>query len=95
MKKIELAENSCGAGEHRGGMGLDFHYLMLEDSYVTATMERCKTKPWGSNGGREGRPNGGALELSNGERTEITKATGLKVPKGSTFEIRCGGGGGF
>ena len=95
IEKVELAQDSCGAGEHRGGMGLDFHFLMLEDSYVTATMERCKTEPWGSNGGKEGRPNGGAVMWPDGEKTEITKVTGLKVTKDSTFEIRCGGGGGY
>ena len=95
MEKIELAADSCGAGEHRGGLGVDFHFHMLEDSFVTTVIERTKTPPWGLEGGQTARPNGGALRGRKGARTEIAKTTGMKVAKGATLELRCGGGGGY
>lgn len=95
LDKIELAQDSGGAGRYRGGSGLDFHFTMLEEAYVTAALERCKTPPWGLEGGTEGRPNGAALVLPDGERREFGKATRLKVPKGARLEMYCGGGGGY
>ena len=95
MEKIELAADSCGAGEHRGGLGVDMHFHMLEDSYVTTVIERTKTPPWGLEGGQTARPNGGAVRGLDGARTEIAKTTGMKVAKGATLELRCGGGGGY
>jgi len=95
LEKIELAIDSGGAGKHRGGSGLDMHFTMLEDSYVTAAIERCKTAPWGLQGGREGRPNGAALRSADGTTWSFGKATRLLVPKGATLELYCGGGGGY
>ena len=74
---------------------MDLHFHMLEDSFVTAVIERTKTAPWGLEGGQTARPNGGTLRGRDGERTEFAKTTGMKVAKGATLELRCGGGGGY
>jgi N-methylhydantoinase B len=95
LEKVELAQDSCGPGERRGGLGVDFHFQMLEDSYVTSALERTKTAPWGLEGGLEARPNGGTLRDQDGGRLHIGKATRLLVPKGATFELATGGGGGY
>ncbi len=95
MEKMELVADSCGAGQYRGGLGIDMHFQMLEDSYVTTVIERCKTPPWGLEGGQEARPNGGALRQADGKSTEIAKTTRMLVAKGATLELRCGGGGGY
>jgi N-methylhydantoinase B len=95
MEKVELAADSCGPGEHRGGLGMDMHFHMLEDAWVTSALERTKNAPWGLEAGGEGRANGAVLRSPDGERQSIGKATRLKVPKGATLELNCGGGGGF
>jgi N-methylhydantoinase B len=95
VEKIELAPDSCGPGKYRGGLGLDMHFHMLEDAYVTSAVERTKNAPWGLAGGGTGRPNGAALRYPDGTRKEFSKATRLLVPKGATFELYCGGGGGY
>jgi N-methylhydantoinase B len=95
LEKVELAPDSCGPGRHRGGLGVDLFFQMLEDAYVTATVERSKNAPWGLEGGGEGRPNGAALRSVDGSRREFAKATRLQVPKGATLELFCGGGGGY
>jgi N-methylhydantoinase B len=95
MEKFELAPDSGGAGRYRGGLGPDMFFHFLEDSEATSTIERTKHAPWGIAGGREGRPNSGYLRMPDGSRTFIAKATSLPIPKGSTFEMHCGGGGGY
>ena len=95
LEKVELLPDSCGPGKHRGGLGLEMFFHMLEDSYVTSAIERTKTAPWGLEGGLEGLPNSNSLRLADGTRKEFAKATRLHVPKGATLELTCGGGGGY
>ena len=95
LEKVELLADSCGPGKHRGGLGLEMFFHMLEDSYVTSAVERTKTAPWGLEGGGQARPNGVAVRHPDGTRRHFGKATRLKVQKGSTLELYCGGGGGF
>ena len=95
LEKVELVVDSCGPGEHRGGLGMDMFFHVLEDSEVTVAIERTKCPPWGFEGGKEGRANGAAARRADGTLTWTTKATGLRVPKGDTLELYCGGGGGY
>ena len=95
LEKVELAADSGGPGTYRGGLGVDMHFRMLEESYLTSAIEHTKTAPYGLAGGGEGRTNGGALRLADGSRAPVAKATRLAVPKGATFELSCGGGGGY
>ena len=62
---------------------------------MTAVIERCKTPPWGLEGGREGRPNDGAIRYPDASRRTINKATRVRVPKGATLDLFSGGGGGY
>lgn len=96
LEKVEFAPDSCGPGRHRSGLGVDLHFHMLEDSYVTSAVERSYNQPWGLEGGRRGRPNSARLRFEDGSYGDFfAKATRLKVPKGSTLELYTGGGGGY
>jgi N-methylhydantoinase B len=95
LERVELLPDSSGPGRHRGGLGVEMFFHMLEDSYVTSAIERTKTPPWGLEGGLEAQPNANALRLPDGTRREFGKATRLHVPKGATLELTCGGGGGY
>jgi N-methylhydantoinase B len=95
MERVELAPDSGGAGRHRGGLGVDFHFRALEDCWLTSAIERTKHGGWGIEGGREGRPNASSLRLPDGTRRSLTKVTRLRVPKGATFELSTGGVGGY
>ena len=95
LEKVELAPDSCGPGRHRGGLGVDMFFHMLEDSYVTSATERTKSAPRGIAGGGEARPNNVVLRLPDGTRRSFGKATRLLVPKGATLELFTGGGGGY
>ncbi len=94
VKKIELAQDSCGAGEFRGGLGLDLEFEMLEETFVTTVVERTKFPPWGIKEGGEGRANNVILNRKN-EYINVPKKTGLKLDKGDCVMFKTGGGGGY
>jgi N-methylhydantoinase B len=95
FERLELAPDSGGAGTFRGGLGPDVFVELLEDAFLTSTLERTKTPPVGLAGGLAGRASSGVLRYPDGTQRTVAKATGLPIPKGTLFELRCAGGGGF
>lgn len=95
VERLELAIDSGGAGERRGGLGIDQHYRVLRDFSLTSAFERSRTPPWGLSGGGEGRPNSWGVRDPHGTFTAYPKVTGLEIAAGSVVEVRTGGGGGF
>ena len=96
LEQVQLIEDSGGAGRHRGGLGVELDFQMLEDCYVTAVVERTRNPGWGLEGGADAaRANSCALRLPDGTRSVFGKATRLLCPKGSTLQLTCGGGGGY
>ena len=95
MDRVELNPDTGGPGMHRGGLGMIMNFRILEDTYVTASLERTKTPPWGLCGGLAGVPNDTIVTFPDGTRQRIAKVTGLMLPEGSVLELRCGGGGGY
>jgi N-methylhydantoinase B len=95
IERLELAPDSCGPGRHRGGLGLDLFFETLEDNWLTSTVERTKNAPWGLVGGGRARPNSVVLRFPDGTSATFGKTTRQYVPKGSTLELRTGGGGGW
>ena len=57
VKRVELIQDSYGAGKNRGGLGVNLEFVMLEDTYATTVCERTELAPWGLNGGKEGLAN--------------------------------------
>ena len=95
LDHLRLAADSAGPGRHRGGLGVDFAFRMLEDCYLTSAVERTRTAPWGLEGGGEARPNSLTVVYPDGAETHLAKATRFPLPKGSLVELRTGGGGGY
>tara|TARA_Y100000590_G_scaffold465574_1_gene638270 strand:- start:259 stop:1968 length:1710 start_codon:yes stop_codon:yes gene_type:complete len=95
IRKIELAKDSCGAGEFRGGLGLDLGFEMLEETFITTVVERTKLPPWGIKGGKEGRANNVKVIKNNGEKFYMPKKSGYKLQKGDYVIFMTGGGGGY
>ena len=95
IRKIELAKDSCGAGEFRGGLGLNLEFEMLEDTYITTVVERTKLPPWGIKGGKAARANNVEVFKKNGKKFNMPKKSGYKLNKGDTITFMTGGGGGY
>ena len=95
LEKMELAADSCGPGEWRGGSGIDFAFRMLEDTYVTTSVERTRNGPWGLLGGIGGRANDAVIHRADGSEEHKPKATRIPVPKGDLLSLRTEGGGGY
>ena len=62
LGRVELASDSGGPGEHRGGLGLNMSFQMLEHAYVTVVLERTKMGSPGLEGGLPGRPNSARIQ---------------------------------
>jgi len=95
MDRMALRRDSGGAGEWRGGAGVDFFFRMTEDIYITTVVERTKNAPWGLSGGGFAVPNGAAVRFPDGRRVPVPKTTRLAVPKDAVLELATGGGGGY
>jgi N-methylhydantoinase B len=95
MERVELAPDSCGAGRHRGGLGLDLSFHLLEDAWLTSALERTRNVPWGLGGGGPARANALVVVHPDGTLRSLSKATRVAVPKGATVHLHTGGGGGY
>ena len=95
INKIELAKDSCGAGEFRGGVGLDLEFEMIEETFITTVVERTKNPPWGIKDGKAGRANNVQVIKKNGDKFFMPKKSGYKLDKGDKIMFLTGGGGGY
>ena len=95
IERVELGQDSGGAGRHRGGNGLDMDIRLLEDAELTSVIDRTRTPPAGLAGGLPARRNSAALTLPDGSVIPCAKTTRLAAPRGALFSLRTGGGGGY
>ena len=95
FERFELRVDSCGPGRHRGGLGVDMFFHMLDDCWLTCGVERTRTTPGACWAAARRSRTARAFATLTAAATCSTKATGAKIPKGSTFELSTGGGGGY
>ncbi|GIH67487.1 hydantoinase B/oxoprolinase family protein [Microbispora siamensis] len=95
IERLALAEDSGGPGRHRGGLGLDLSFRILEDQYLTAGLARTALAPWGLEGGLPGRPNRLTVEYPDGHAEDFSLKTRIFLPKGAVVHLRTGSGGGY
>jgi N-methylhydantoinase B len=95
IDKVELSQDSCGPGQFRGGPGVDFHFRMIEQCFVTTVVERTEFAPWGLEGGGEARANITGVRYPDGSYVSRPKETRIVVPKDAVVELHTGGGGGY
>jgi N-methylhydantoinase B len=97
IERYALVPDSGGAGRHRGGLGVERVVRARTDITLNTQIERAHCRPWGLDGGRDGRSNAVALRFGAQWKTEFPNAKVLvaQIKAGDAFRLRSGGGGGY
>jgi len=90
-----LRMDSGGAGKFRGGLGVERVYEFLAPAFITFSLERKATPPWGLRGGLDGAVNGVEIRSPDGSTRHVRKATQHPIAAGEIVRIMTGGGGGW
>ena len=97
-RRYALHEESGGAGQHRGGFGLDYEIELLRGTASASfVMDHGRTGPLGALGGQDGAVN--RVEITrNGQVTmpeHLSKAQDIALLPGDRVRVRTPGGGGY
>jgi N-methylhydantoinase B len=95
IERFALRTDSGGAGQHRGGLGVELTYRALQKAITNVNCERTKDPPWGLHGGRPGAVNEAVLVRRDGSAERLKKATGVPMEPGDRLTFLTAGGGGF
>ena len=97
-RRYALHDGSGGAGEHRGGFGLDYEVELLRgEARASFVMDHGRTGPQGALGGGDGAVNrveihrGGAVLIPE----HLSKAQDIPLKPGDRVRVRTPGGGGY
>jgi N-methylhydantoinase B len=94
--EFKLHEDSGGAGEYRGGLGLQKSFRLLRGSCsATFRGERFYVPAWGLFGGLPGRVGKGFIIRKNGERVNIPSKSDYFLEEGDELGFTSSGGGGY
>jgi N-methylhydantoinase B len=96
VERYALAQDSGGAGRHRGGLGIDRVVRARTSMTLNTQIERAHCKPWGLEGGLEGAGNQVWVRNGGTWKTDLPNAKVLvaRLEAGDAFRVRSGGGGG-
>jgi N-methylhydantoinase B len=97
-RRYALHEGSGGAGQHRGGFGLDYEVVLLRGTArASFVMDHGRTGPQGAMGGSDGAVN--RVEITRGGETftppHLSKAQDIALQPGDSVRVRTPGGGGY
>lgn len=95
ITRLELIDDSDGAGRHRGGLGLRRdYYFPHDDATFTILSDRDRAGPWGLFGGLPGRK---AYYLLNpeSEARPLSSKCVVQLKAGDTLSFQTPGGGGY
>lgn len=96
--RYALREGSGGAGEHRGGLGLDYELeLRRGEARASFVMDHGRFGPQGALGGQDGAPN--EVEVwRDGQKyvpEHLSKEQDIPLKAGDRVRVRTPGGGGY
>ena len=95
VENYALIPDSGGKGKHRGGLGFEKSYRILEDGITFATYgDRFRIAPEGVFGGGPGRHAENLIER-DGKTIRVGSKAGVELKKGDLLIMRTGGGGGY
>jgi N-methylhydantoinase B len=94
IEGFSLRPDSGGAGQFRGGLGLERRYLMLAPCRMKTRFERTLCPPWGINEGHDAKPAHVLIERTDGT-TQVALKESIMLESGDRVTIQTGGGGGY
>ncbi len=95
MEEYSLREDSGGAGQYRGGMGLVRQYrLLAETAVLQLRADRHEHPPYGLFGGRPAAPSRNLL-MKDGEWQVLPAKVTLEITRDTVLRHEQAGGGGF
>jgi N-methylhydantoinase B len=97
IESCRLIEDSCGAGHHRGGLGIESVVRARSHLTVNTQTDRAHCHPWGLSGGLEATGNQVHFRVDGQWKTDQPNAKTLitHLKPGDAFRLRSGGGGGY
>ena len=95
VERFSLRPDSGGAGEHRGGLGVEISYRCLQKTQANINLERLVEAPWGVAGGAEGKINRAVITRTDGSERSVTKETAIPLEPGDVVTFYTAGGGGY
>jgi N-methylhydantoinase B len=96
IERVASRMDSGGAGQNRGGNGVDKIYVFLEPGEVSIHDDRHKSQPWGIGGGRAAERSRKVLLRKDGTTEELAaKLDFLEVEPGDRLHYMTAGGGGW
>ena len=97
VEHYRLAQDSGGAGRHRGGLGIDRVVRARTAMTVNTQVDRAHCRPWGLEGGLEGAGNQVSVRLGGKWKEDFPNAKVLvaRLEAGDAYRMRSGGGGGY
>jgi len=96
VQEIMLHEDSGGAGEYRGGLGLKKSFKLLRGSCsATFRGERWYVPAWGLHGGLPSGCGAGYVRRTKGEVTDIPSKSDYLLEEGDEIGFISSGGGGY
>jgi len=97
VEHYRLAQDSGGAGRHRGGLGIDRVVRARTPMTVNTQVDRAHCRPWGLEGGLDGAGNQVSIRLGGKWKEDFPNAKVLvaHLKEGDAYRMRSGGGGGY
>ena len=77
-----------GAGEHRGGLGIERIYEVLEPCRLSLWFERTRTPSWGLDGGEAGAPPQVHVIGPGAEPRLVLKCNAVPIPAGTVVHVQ-------
>jgi N-methylhydantoinase B len=91
---VALRQDSAGAGQHRGGLGVVKDYLVTAPCRMNSAFDRVVCPPWGVSGGGDGVPGKVTIRRADGSEEVMLKGDTAMAP-GDRVRVETAGGGGF
>ncbi|MBI1852894.1 MAG: hydantoinase B/oxoprolinase family protein [Planctomycetes bacterium] len=93
VRRLALRDGSGGSGKHRGGDGVVRMIETLVPATVAVVADRQRSRPYGLEGGKPGKP-GETLIVRRGRARRLAAKTNERVEPGDVIVVRTPGGGG-